>query len=179
MQEHFSLFNHVDNYSSLKDFWQFAVWDDYFHYYFINLTRSPTDFLCITDPFVPEIIKNASLEQQTTETLWQINVQKCIACTVANSVVLYHFCIFSTQLYMDSLTIGIDPWCRFPNARPFNWFIGYVRCWILYAVFTSLAPQTQGEVAVPRAASAIHSSQGGNCKLEFALPVPCLLATYT
>lgn len=129
MQEHFSLFNHVDYYRSLKDFWQFAVWDDYFHYYFINLTRSPTDFLCITDPFVPEIIKNASLEQQTTDTLWQINVQKCIACTVANSLVLKHFYIFSIRLYMGSLTIGFDPRCRFSKCRTFK--LIYLLCHML------------------------------------------------
>lgn len=110
MQEPFRLLNHVDYYRSLKDVWQFAVWDDYFHYYFINLTRSPTDFLCITDPFVPEIIKNASLEQQTADTLLanQCSKMHCLYYSQLSSPETFPH--FLNPSYTGSLTIGIDPW---------------------------------------------------------------------
>lgn len=49
---------------SFQVFWQLAVRGAGSHNYFINVTRSPTDFPCRQDAFVPEIIKTATLQQQ-------------------------------------------------------------------------------------------------------------------
>lgn len=74
------------------DSWQSKVLGS--HNYFINVTRSPTDFLHSQDIFVPEIIKTASLQLQgSSKHFRQINAEKCIPCTGAKNLLLYEFSI--------------------------------------------------------------------------------------
>lgn len=141
------------------------------------MTRSPTDFQCITDPFVPEIIKIAAWSNRQQIHFWQINVQKHIACTVANSLVLWHFYVFSLWSSVGSLTIDIDLKCRFSKCRTFTLIDPL--CRVLTTACNVCISRHRIQSGVAEISQDCHRqlSKAGN--VNFSLPGPCLLSYFS